>query len=100
MNDSNFDDFLKNAKADVHLSASFKHGVWRRLENEESEAHRVIVWFHAFAANFVRPWGAAAGVAATVVLGLWLGSASVPGTHGTKDAYTQSISPFDHATRK
>ncbi len=100
MNDSDFDDFLKDVKADLHLPASFKHGVWRRLENEEPEAPQVIVWFHALAANLARPWGAAVGVAAMVALGVWLGSASVPGTHVTKTAYAQSISPFDHAIGK
>ena len=100
MNDSDFDDFLRTARADLLLPDSFKQKVWHRIESVEIESPRVVVWFNAFAAGLVRPWGAASGIAATVALGLWLGSVSISDTQSTKVAYEKSISPFSHADQK
>lgn len=100
MNDSEFDDFLRTARADLPLPNSFKQEVWHRIESVEIESPRVVVWFHAFAAGLARPWGAASGIAATVALGLWLGSVSISDTQSTKVAYEKSISPFSHADQK
>lgn len=100
MNDSDFDDLLRTARADLPLPDSFKQEVWRRIESVEFESPRVVVWFHDFAAGLARPWGAATGIAATVALGLWLGSVSTSDTQSTKVAYEQAISPFSHANLK
>lgn len=100
MNDSDFDDFLRSARADLPLPDSFKQEVWHRIESVELESPRVVVWFHAFAAGLARPWGAATSIAATVALGLWLGSVSISDTPNTKFAYEKSISPFSHVDLK
>ena len=100
MNDSDFDDFLRTARADLPLPDSFNQEVWRRIEGVEMKSPRVVVWFHDFAAGLARPWGAATGIAATVALGLWLGSVSISDPQNPKAAYEKSISPFSHANLK
>ncbi len=96
MKDSEFDDLLKTAKGPVLLPSSFRHGVWSRIKEQESEVPKRAAWFQPVLGLFLRPWGAVAGMAATVAVGVWLGSASVPGTEGSKQAYAESISPFAH----
>lgn len=100
MNDSDFDDFLRTARADLPLPDSFKHQVWQRIESVETESPRVVVWFRAFAAELARPWGEAAGIAVTVALGLWLGNVNISDSQSTKVAYERSISPFSHSNLK
>lgn len=100
MNDSDFDDFLRTARADLPLPESFKQEAWRRIESVEMESPQLVVWFLDFAAGLARPWNAAAGIAATVALGLWLGSGSVSDPQNSKAAYEKSISPFSHADLK
>ncbi len=100
MNDSDFDDFLRAARADLPLPDSFKQEVWCRIESVEIGSPRVVVWFHTFAAGLARPWGAATSIAATVALGLWLGSVSISDPQSAKVAYERSISPFSHVDQK
>lgn len=100
MNDSEFDDFLKSARTDEPLPGSFKSGVWHRIESEALEAPPVVIGFQAFAASLARPWGAVAGIAATVALGLWLGIATAPEPRDGKVAYATSITPFAHPRHK
>ncbi len=100
MNDNEFDDFLKSARVETPLPASFKSGVWRRLESGEAANLRGAVWLETFMVAIARPWGAVAGVAATVAIGLWLGAVSMPATRDSKVTYAESISPFAHANRK
>lgn len=96
MTDSEFDQFLKSAKGETPLPVSFKQGVWHRIESSDAKS----TLFRDFMSILARPWGAAAGVAATVTLGLLLGSASHPDIKDSKTAYTESISPFAHSLRK
>jgi hypothetical protein len=98
MNDSEFDDLLRTAKGEVPLPGSFRQGVWHRIESTAAESPRGLAWFQELVAVLVRPWGAAAGVAATVAAGLWLGAASIPEAKDAKVAYAESISPFAHAS--
>jgi len=100
MNDSDFDELLRTARADLPLPDSFKQEVWHRIESVELESPRVVVWFHAFAAGLARPWGAATGIAATVTLGLWLGSTGFRDSKSSEVAYAMSISPFSQHDRK
>lgn len=100
MNDSDFDDFLKTARADLRMPDSFKQEVWHRIESAENQSPRVGVWFQAFAAGLARPWGAATGIAATVTLGLWLGSAGIRNSKNSEAAYAMSISPFSQGHQK
>ncbi|HEX7262306.1 MAG TPA: hypothetical protein VF258_10865 [Luteolibacter sp.] len=100
MNDSDFDDLLRTARADLPLPDSFKQEVWHRIESVEFESPRVVVWFHDFAAGLARPWGATASIAATVALGLWLGSVSISDPQSAKVAYERSITPFSNANLK
>lgn len=96
MTDSDFDQFLKTARGEMPLPVSFRQGVWHRIESSDAPS----AWFRDLMSILARPWGAAAGVAATVTLGLWLGVASLPDTKDSKTAYTESISPFSHVHRK
>ncbi len=100
MNNSEFDDFLKTARADLPLPASFKQGVWHRIEGEALGVPSLVIGFQALAARLARPWGAAVGIAATVLLGLWLGIATSPNPKEAKSAYAMSISPFAHSGDK
>lgn len=99
MNDSEFDDLLRTARGEVPLPASFRQGVWHRIESATAESAR-LGWFQDLIAVFAKPWAAAAGVAATVVAGLWLGAASIPEPEDAKLAYAESISPFVHANHR
>ena len=100
MNDSEFDDLLRKARGDVPLPGSFRQGVWHRIESTAAESPYGLGWLQNLLAVFVRPWGAVAGVAATVTAGLWLGAASIPEAKEAKLAYAESISPFAHASRR
>ena len=100
MNDSEFDDLLRTARGDVPLPGSFRQGVWHRIESGALESPRRLVWLHSMVAAFLRPWGAAVGLAATVAAGIWLGAASIPDAKDAKVAYAESISPFAHVHRK
>ncbi len=100
MNDDEFDDFLKTARAETPSPVSFNSGVWRRIESGEAATSRRGVWLESFMVALARPWGALAGVAATVALGLWLGNISLPAARDSKITYAESISPFAHIDRK
>ncbi len=100
MNDSDFDDFLKTARADVPLPPSFKPGVWHRIESEALEAPSGVIGFQSFTSRHARPWGAAVGIAATVAFGLWLGLTTVPEPADGKVAYATSITPFARGGHK
>lgn len=92
MNDSDFDDILRSARATSALPSSFRQGVWRRIENDTAKVRRS--WFQDILTAVARPWGAAVGLAATVTLGLWLGAVTSPGEKQAQAAYANSISPF------
>ncbi len=93
MNDSEFDDLLKTAGANVPLPQSFNQGVWHRIESRASAAPP-IASFPGY------PWLAGLGVAATIVMGLWLGALSTSRPKDVKIAYAESISPFAHGGEK
>jgi len=92
MNDSDFDDMLRSARTASPLPSSFRQGVWRRIENDAAEVRGS--WFREILTAVTRPWGTAAGLAATVTLGLWLGAVTSPGEKQAQVAYANSISPF------
>lgn len=100
MNDSDFDNLLKSAKADVHLRDSFKQEVWQRIENAETDNSPEIARFQPIIATIARPWSAVASIAAMVTLGLWLGATTTPDAKDAKVAYAESISPFAQAHGK
>jgi hypothetical protein len=100
MNDSEFDDLLRTARGEVPLPDSFRHGVWQRVEAVAFDRAGALPWWRSAAVAVLRPWNAAAGLAATVALGLWLGAATAPEPEDTKTAYAESISPFAQAHRK
>lgn len=100
MKDFDFDDFLRTAKAEVPLPDSFQQEVWDRLGSKQTELPAGVVWFRALTAGLTRPWGAATGIAATVTLGLWLGSTGFRDSKSSEVAYAMSISPFSQHDRK
>lgn len=100
MNDSEFDDLLRTARGADPLPASFRQGVWHRIESAAVDTPHGAAWLRAAASVLLRPWGAVASVTATVALGLWFGVASIPDRQETKVAYAESISPFAHPHRK
>jgi hypothetical protein len=95
-----FDNLLRTARDEVPVPASFKQDVWDRIASSKSELSQGVIWFQAFAAGLARPWGAAVGIAATVTLGLWLGSSGISNSKNSEVAYAMSISPFSQAHRK
>jgi hypothetical protein len=94
MKDSEFDDLLRGARGDFPVPASFHREVWNRINEAERSSRQVEPFFQSVIAAFVRPWGAAAGIAAMAVLGLWLGDRTVPDAKDSRMAYAESISPF------
>ena len=96
MKDFDFDDFLRTRSEEVPMLASFNYDVWDRI-GSKNEVSRGIIWFEAFAGGLTRPWGAAAGIAVTVTLGLWLGSIGIQNPKNSEGAYAMSISPFSQA---
>lgn|SRR5688572_5634883 len=95
MNESDFDDLLRSARGTFPLPSTFRHGVWRRIENDTAEVRRP--WYYGILAAVARPWGTVAGLAATVSLGLWLGAITAPGEKQAQVAYANSISPFSQS---
>ncbi|WP_035608010.1 hypothetical protein [Haloferula sp. BvORR071] len=92
MNDSDFDDLLRSARGDRPLPTSFRQQVWRRIENDA--AALPLRWYHRVFAAVTKPWGAAAGFAATVAIGLALGLITTPKEDSSASSYAYSISPF------
>ena len=97
MNDSEFDDLLRKTRNPVLLPPSFRQGVWHRIENADAECPPEVVKFQPIVVAFTRPWGAVAGIAAMVTLGLWLGATTAPEARDAKITYAESISPFAHS---
>ena len=100
MKDSEFDDLLRTTRDDVPLSPLFKQEVWQRIEDEEADRPPGMVGFPPVMDAIARPWGAIAGIAAMVTLGLWLGATTAPEAKDAKLTYAQSISPFGHSNGK
>ena len=100
MNDPEFDQLLRATKNTPLWSPSFHQEVWLRIENAETESLPEIAKFPPIISAFERPWGAVAGIAAMVTLGLWLGATTAPETEDPQVAYAESISPFAHTRGK
>jgi hypothetical protein len=93
MNDSDFDDLLRSARGESSLPKSFRQEVWRRVENDAAATGTIPLWYRIFT-SVAKPWGAATGLAATVALGLWLGTITASKEEPSPTAYAYSISPF------
>lgn len=100
MNDSEFDHLLRTTRDEVPLPPRFHHEVWHRIESAEQDRMPRIVSFASVLNAINRPWPAAAGIAATVAVGAWLGAVTVPEAKDAKLAYAESISPFAHHPSK
>ncbi|GAA5483980.1 hypothetical protein [Haloferula sargassicola] len=92
MNNDPLDDLLRAAAQEPPLSEGFRSEVWTRIAYAEQRS--VASWFHRALASLVRPLPAALTVAATVVIGAWLGLASTPTAEDAQLSYAESISPF------
>ena len=93
MTDPDFDDLLRSARGDSPLPRSFRQEVWRRVENDAA-AMGSMPWWHSIFTSVAKPWGTATGLAATVALGLWLGTITASKEEPSPTAYAYSISPF------
>ena len=100
MNDPEFDELLKSARSPSPLPASFRQGVWSRIESTDAAMPQGTAWFRQAIDVLFRPWSAVTAMAAMVAAGVWLGSASVPETRDGRLAYAESISPFTQAHGK
>jgi hypothetical protein len=94
MNDSEFDNFLKDARAEKPLPVSFGHEVWQRIETADITLHPHFAGLQSIITALVRPWGAVAAIATMITLGLWLGAATAPRAEHLQMTYAESISPF------
>lgn len=95
MNDREFDDLLRAADPPAPLPASFQQGVWNRIESRAvSDPTAGMVGFRPRAPKYIGIWGAAAGIAAMMALGLWLGAVTAPEPKDAKLVYAESISPI------
>lgn len=95
MNDSEFDTLLRSAGSAPQVPEDFQRAVWRRIEARENEVPPATV--SARARTF--HWASIAAMAATIVLGAWLGLQSRPDGEQAKDDYLRSISPFIQRSR-
>jgi anti-sigma factor RsiW len=89
MNDSEFDTMLRAAGSAPPVPEDFQRAVWRRIEAREGEAAAMPRIRRAFS-----PWAAVAALAATIILGAWLGLHARPDGDQAKAEYVRSISPF------
>ena len=99
MNDGDFDQFLREAEPELPIPGGFRSEVWSRIAQAEAASvkNRWQVLLSHLLASFVRPLPATATIAATILLGGWLGSASVPPPADAKLSYAETISPFLNA---
>lgn len=93
MNDTDFDDILRASKADRPLPRAFRQQVWRRIENDAASPQDM-AWHARMLLVLTKPWGAAAGLVATIAFGVALGLAVTPKEQQAATAYAYSISPF------
>lgn len=100
MNDSNFENFLKSARADIPVPDSFKVDVWKLINQATEKSAQEAAKSQLLIAMITHPWGLVAGLAAMVTLGLWLGATTTPHAKNAKTAYAESISPFVHNLTK
>lgn len=94
MNNDPLDDLLRAAAQEPPLPKGFRSEVWTRIAY--AEQRYLASWCHWALASLVRPLPAALSVAATVVIGAWLGLASMPTAADAQFSYAESISPFLH----
>lgn len=98
MKDDNFDQFLRETEPELPMPGGFGSEVWSRIALAEATSvkSRWQLLLSQLLASFVRPLPAAATIAATILLGGWLGSASVAQPEDAKLSYAETISPFRH----
>jgi hypothetical protein len=100
MDDTQFDQFLRNNKASAPISvpASFQREVWQRIEAaDESAILTPWQWLNQVIAVMTRSLGSAACVAVMIVAGIWLGSLGVNPAEAAKAAYIDSINPLSQS---
>ncbi len=98
MNDSEFDQRLRDSSLPVAVPATFTRDVWRRVATTDASG-----WWPR-AARLIEPWlgilalppVAVTTCAATVILGAWFGRTPTPTNPTLEVAYIQSVSPFSH----
>lgn len=101
MTDNDFDLFLREAEPGLTMPNGFRSEVWSRIALAEAASvkSRWQAILSQLLASFVRPLPATATIAATILLGGWLGSSSVPQPEDAKLGYAETISPFLHTPR-
>lgn len=92
MNDTEFNNLLRSAGASPPVPGDFQRAVWRRIEARENEENLL----PRLGARPAFGWTSLAAMAATIVLGAWLGFHSRPDGDQAKAEYVRSISPFVH----
>ena len=91
MNDSDLESMLRSAGASPPVPEDFQRAVWRRIEARETEMATL-----PSIRTRSSPWMAIAAMAATIILGAWLGLNTRPDAHDSKADYVRAISPFAH----
>lgn len=98
MTDAELDQLLKTSQPAPNIPRDFRSEVWSRIAL--AEAATVKSRWHSLLlqllAALTRPLPATATIAATILLGAWLGSASAPQPGDAKVSYAETISPFRH----
>jgi hypothetical protein len=92
MKDSELDQLLRTAGASPPVPGDFQGAVWRRIETRETEDPPA----PGFARAGILRWASLPAMAATIILGAWLGFQSRPDGDQAKAEYVRSISPFVH----
>lgn len=94
MKDSELDELLRNADAEISVTPGFRQGVWHRIESGAIDDRKLMAWIQYAFALLARPTGAMATVAAVGVLGLVLGATDISDPEDSKLSYVESVSPF------
>jgi hypothetical protein len=92
MNDNELDQLLRDSADDAGLPARFRPEVWTRIAIADERSFAG--WLRRFVASLVQPVPATASVVASVLVGVWLGTATVQTPKEPKLSYAESISPF------
>ncbi|MFM7181544.1 MAG: hypothetical protein ACKO2G_08785 [Verrucomicrobiales bacterium] len=92
MKHSDLDTLLRSAGSAAPVPEDFQRAVWRRIEARENETPPA----PRFAGASTFRWASLAAMAATILLGAWLGLQSRPDGNQAKAEYVRSISPFVH----
>lgn len=98
MNDDELFRLLRDAEPEPLMPHGFRSKVWSRIAhgNATTARSRWTAGLEKFFAFLIHPLPAAASITGSILLGLWLATASVAPSEDEELGYAETISPFLH----